>query len=333
MAAREYDLIVWGATGFTGSLMCKHLATHAPPELRWAVAGRRADALHTLVAGANPNPNRVAELASLPSTRCPPGGVKVADAVAAAADAAGEHADAVRKMVASTRVVLAAAGPFPIYSKPVLAACAVAGTHYVDITGEVVPYVRDSVRALHEQARATGAKIVHCAGYDSMPSDLLSLLAIDALRAAGQQCSRCIVAYDLLGTLGYMSSGTLLSIVAIMRHLHATPADIPDALDPLCLCEPRPPRSTTQVRVRVRVNPNPNPNLGLGFALTLTRTRTPTLTRTLTVTPNPMLTQRVLAALTGGDAWALPGWSPALNAWHFFFGMAAANTRIVRLRP
>ena len=103
-----------------------------------------------------------------------------------------------------------------------LAACAVAGTHYVDITGEVVPYVRDSVRALHEQARATGAKIVHCAGYDSMPSDLLSLLAIDALRAAGQQCSRCIVAYDLLGTLGYMSSGTLLSIVAIMRHLHAT---------------------------------------------------------------------------------------------------------------
>ena len=43
-----------------------------------------------------------------------------------------------------------------------------------------------------------------------------------------------------------------------------------------------------------------------------------------------MLTQRVLATLTGGDAWALPGWSPALNAWHFFFGMAAANTRIVR---
>ena len=94
MATREYDLIVWGATGFTGSLMCKHLAQHAPPELRWAVAGRRADALHKLVA----------ELASLPSTRCPPGGVKVADAVAAAADAAGEHADAVRKMVASTHV-------------------------------------------------------------------------------------------------------------------------------------------------------------------------------------------------------------------------------------
>ena len=128
------------------------------------------------------------ELKSLP---CPPKGFEVADAVAAAADAAGDQAEAVRKMVASTRVVLAAAGPFPIYSKPVLEACAVAGTHYVDITGEVVPYVRDSVSELHEQARATGAKIVHCAGYDSMPSDLLSLLAIDALRAAGQQpCSQ-----------------------------------------------------------------------------------------------------------------------------------------------
>ena len=78
----------------------------------------------------------------------------MADAVAAAADAAGDQAEAVRKMVASTRVVLAAAGPFPIYSKPVLEACAVAGTHYVDITGEVVPYVRDSVSELHEQARA-----------------------------------------------------------------------------------------------------------------------------------------------------------------------------------
>ena len=57
MASREHDLIVWGATGFTGSLMCKHLAQHAPPELRWVVAGRRADALHKLVAGATPNPN------------------------------------------------------------------------------------------------------------------------------------------------------------------------------------------------------------------------------------------------------------------------------------
>ena len=183
MPAREYDLVVWGATGFTGSLMCKHLAQHAPPDLRWAIAGRRAGALQKIVA----------ELSSLPSTRCPPGGFKVADAVAAAADAAGDQADAVRKMVASTRVVLAAAGPFPVYSRLVLEACAAAGTHYVDITGEVVPYVRDSVHALHEQARQTGAKIVHCAGYDSMPSDMLSLLAIDALRAAGEQCSRCII--------------------------------------------------------------------------------------------------------------------------------------------
>jgi short subunit dehydrogenase-like uncharacterized protein len=192
MAPRDYDIIVWGATGFTGSLMCKHLAQHAPPELRWAVAGRRAEALQQIVT----------ELTGLPSTRCPPGGYKVADAVAAAADAAGDQADAVRKMVASTRVVLAAAGPFPIYSRPVLQACAVAGTHYVDITGEVVPYVRDSVTELHEQARATGAKIVHCAGirtvaashrtrsvlccagYDAMPSLTLTLTLTLALTLA-----------------------------------------------------------------------------------------------------------------------------------------------------
>ena len=89
MPAREHDIIVWGATGFTGSLMCKHLAQHAPPDLRWAIAGRRADALQKMVS----------ELSSLPSTRCAPMGFKVADAVAAAADAAGEQAEAVRKMV------------------------------------------------------------------------------------------------------------------------------------------------------------------------------------------------------------------------------------------
>jgi short subunit dehydrogenase-like uncharacterized protein len=159
-------------------------------------------------------------------------------------------------------------------------------SHARAVTGEVVPYVRDSVDKYHELARETGAKLVHCAGYDSMPSDLLSLLAIDALRReCRQEAVACTVAYDMLRTVGTMSSGTLFSILEILAYLQSHPADVGDALDPFSLCRPRVAHS---------------------------------------------LAKRLWLGATGGDAWLLPGYSTAVGAWHFAFGMAPCNTKIVR---
>ena len=262
---RRYDLVIWGGTGFTGQLMAQHLAAHAPPNLRWTVAGRREDALKRVCSDLDPS------LPSLPEDQ-----VLVGEAQDAAAAA---------KIAKSTRLVLAAAGPFTKHSAAIRQACVEHGTHYVDITGEVVPYVRDSVLHYHEAAEGSGAKIVHCCGYDSVPSDLLSLLAIESLRNIGETCERVTVGFDLLGTVGELSGGTLGSICTILAHVQSTPTDVPDALDAFCLCSPAPPRT---------------------------------------------LASRLYDFATGGDSWFLPGWSAALGQWHFMFGMAACNTRIVR---
>ena len=267
MPAKQYDIIVWGATGFTGKLVCQHLAAHAPTDLKWGAAGRRESALKAVTSKDFLGP----------LCRCPPLGIEVGDAT--------DEAAAVR-IAKSARLVLATAGPFTFHSAAILKACAENGTHYVDITGEAMPYVHASVHSHHETAIKTGAKIVHCCGYDSVPSDLLTQMAIDVLRDLGQMCDSATVGFDLLQTAGTMSGGTLHTICAIMAHLQATPSDVPIAINAQCLCPDVPP---------------------------------------------PSALARLYSLATGGDAWHLPGCSAALNGqWHFMFGMAISNTKIVR---
>ena len=264
--AREIDIVVWGATGLTGRLMCEHLAQHAPAEIRWKIAGRSEPALARMLS----------ELSG-PGVRCSPKGVLVGDA---------KDAEAAARIAKSTLLVLAAAGPFHRFSAAILRACVAQGTHYVDITGEIVPYVRESVADNHAAAAASGAKIVHCAGFDSVPSDLLSCLAIERLSGVGQRCEFATVGFDSLATRGGISGGTIHSIMDIVEHLQTKPSDVPAALDSHCLWPGRPART---------------------------------------------LISWLHTAVTGGDAWWLPGRSSALGGeWHFLFGMAIANTRIVR---
>jgi len=82
-----------------------------------------------------------------------------------------------------TNVVLAMAGPFSIIGRNIVKACAESGTDYADITGETVPFVRDSIKNLHELAKEKGSRIVHCCGYDSVPSDLLAKKVLETIRS------------------------------------------------------------------------------------------------------------------------------------------------------
>jgi len=142
---RDYDVVVLGASGFTGGLTADHLAARAPAGLRWAVAGRRRSALEEMSAERW-------------------GGVPVVEADTT--DAASLAA-----LAASTRVLVTTVGPYLRHGEPVVAACAEAGTDYVDLTGE--PEFVDRVYlAHHETARRTGARIVHACGFDSVPHDL-----------------------------------------------------------------------------------------------------------------------------------------------------------------
>lgn len=145
---REFDLVLVGATGFVGRLTAAHLAEHAPSSVRIALAGR--------------SEARLADVrSSLPGAAAdwPIVVVDTTDS-AAVVDLAGR-----------TRVVVTTVGPYAKLGMPLASACAAAGTHYADLTGEVL-FVRDSAEANHAQAEASGAKIVHSCGFDSIPSDL-----------------------------------------------------------------------------------------------------------------------------------------------------------------
>ena len=186
MSSREYDIVVYGATGFVGALVAGHLAGHAPAGTRIALAGRSGTKLAKVKA----------EL-----------GVDWPVIVAEATDE-----PALAELAAATRVVITTVGPYYKFGRALAHACAAAGTDYVDLTGEVL-FARASIEENHELARSTGARIVHSCGFDSIPSDI----GVHALHAriqaddAGDLTDTTLVVSSLRAGI---SGGTIDS----MRH-------------------------------------------------------------------------------------------------------------------
>jgi short subunit dehydrogenase-like uncharacterized protein len=157
---RDYDVVLFGATGFTGGLTADYLSANAPAGLRWAVAGRNRAKLEAVAArlvAANPE--------------APVPGLIVADA----ADTV-----ALAKVAESTRVVITTVGPYALYGAPLVAACVASGTDYVDLTGEP-EFVDQMWLDNHAAAQASGARLVHCCGFDSVPHDLGAYFTLQQL--------------------------------------------------------------------------------------------------------------------------------------------------------
>ncbi|MFY0536496.1 saccharopine dehydrogenase family protein [Nannocystis pusilla] len=152
--ARDWDITVFGATGFVGRLCAAYLAAHAPPEVRIAVAGRSRDKLAAVAA----------ELGREV-------GIIVADT--------GDDA-ALARMAAGTRVVLTTVGPYVRYGEPVVRACVEQGADYLDLTGEPA-FVDRIIERYDEAAQARGVLVLPCCGFDSIPTDLGVLWTTRAL--------------------------------------------------------------------------------------------------------------------------------------------------------
>jgi short subunit dehydrogenase-like uncharacterized protein len=159
-AERQYDLALFGATGFTGGLTAQYLAANAPKGLSWALVGRNRSKLEAVRA----------RLATS-SPEAPAAQLLEADA----ADAA-----ALAKVAESARVVITTVGPYALHGGPLVAACAAAGTDYVDLTGEP-EFVDRMWIAHHAEAQRSGARLVHCCGFDSIPHDLGAYFTIQQL--------------------------------------------------------------------------------------------------------------------------------------------------------
>lgn len=159
-ADRPYDIVLFGATGFTGALTAEYLAGHADPGTRWALAGRNEAKLAAVRERLVKIDPACAELPLLH-----------ADATdAASIDAIAE----------SARVVISTVGPYVKYGEPLVAACARAGTDYADITGEPTFVDRMYVK-YHREAVRNEARIVHACGFDSIPHDLGAYFTVKQL--------------------------------------------------------------------------------------------------------------------------------------------------------
>ncbi len=204
---RTYDLAVVGATGFTGRLVVKHLCTFAPEHVRIALVGRN-----------------LARLESVPRRE----GMEyvVLDILQK------EHAD---KLAAASRVVLTTAGPYSRYGSALVASCAEQGTHYADLAGEV-PWIHQMINKWSGQAQATGACIVHCCGFDSMPSDLGVLVLREEMIRQGLSPAR--IRYALGASSGGFSGGTIHSLLGVLEDARQNQETAKLVADPNALISP-----------------------------------------------------------------------------------------------
>jgi saccharopine dehydrogenase (NAD+, L-glutamate forming) len=198
VADRSFDLVLLGATGFAGGLTAQYLARHAPSDLRWAIAGRSLVRLETVRGG----------LAALDAglTNMP----------LIAADSADHHA--LRDLAESARVVVSTVGPYIALGEPLVAACAAAGTDYLDLTGEVEFVDRMYLRH-HEEAVRTGARLVHACGFDSIPHDLGAYYTVQQLPADVP-----ITVRGYVQASAAISGGTLASILTAFSRGRASVA-------------------------------------------------------------------------------------------------------------
>ena len=185
---KKYEIIVYGATGFTGQICCKYLRDNYK-DLVWAMAGR--------------NKEKLDQIKSDFSLECD---VIVAD---------GADLEALRSLTSQTKVVLSTAGPFARYGSLLVQACVENGTHYTDITGEN-HWVRGLIDKHHEEAASKGTRIIPSCGYDSIPSDIGALFTISQFN---KPVSRVDVYQEALGGASGGTTETMFTMDGLSKEM------------------------------------------------------------------------------------------------------------------
>jgi len=210
-SSAKFDIVVYGATGFTGQLVAEYLATQhrGDAQLKWAMAGRSKDKL-----------------------------AKVRDAIGAPADTPLIVADAsdpgsIKAMADQTKSVVTTVGPYLLYGNELIAACAASGTDYFDLCGEV-PWMRRMIDAHQAAAERSGARIMFSCGYDSLPFELGVFTCEEAAKKTfGAPVKR--VKGRIRAMKGTFSGGTAASGKAIFEAAAKDPSLLTLVRDPFAL--------------------------------------------------------------------------------------------------
>ena len=257
-SSQKYDIVLLGATGYTGKLCAEHITKHLPTNLIWAVAGRSSNKLQDIVNG----------LKKINQDRTQPDIVTV-----------NLNKEELSNLVKQTKILLNCVGPYHLYSTPVVAACADNGTHYFDVTGET-PWVRELIQKYHQTAKTNKAILIPEIGIESAPSDLVAYMATKAIRKSlncGVQDVVCSV-HEFTGA--GVSGGSLATALGLLDHYSFS--DINRSMKPFALSPAPPPtRSPTPSRSMVSRLLGPFSYPGLG-----------TLTTSITATPNVAIVHR-----------------------------------------
>ena len=212
MADKKFDIIVYGATSFVGQIITRYMHTQfADGSIVWAIAGRSRTKLQ-----------QVSDTIGLSGIE-----MIVADSV---------DEGSLRQMCAQTKVVMSTVGPYALYGELLVRVCATTGTDYCDLTGE--PQWIRKMQLRHEaDAVKSGARILHCCGFDSIPSDLgVHFLQRNALEQFGQTCDR--ITMRVANMKGGASGGTIASMINMVKEA-VNDADLRLELkDPYSLCPP-----------------------------------------------------------------------------------------------
>ncbi len=205
--SRDYDIVLFGATGFTGALTAIAIAESDEVKggLRFAIAGRNRAKLEAV------------------ALTCGNPAIEVVDAT---------DDVALRALAERSVMIVTTVGPYLRHGLPLTKACAAAGTHYADLTGEA-PFIRRSIDANHVVAAKTGARITHCCGFDSIPSDLGAFQLQSAAIADGGACD--VVRYTMMAASGGVSGGTAHSLLEIMEAASSDPGARRALQDPYSL--------------------------------------------------------------------------------------------------
>ncbi|MCH7763180.1 MAG: saccharopine dehydrogenase NADP-binding domain-containing protein [Candidatus Marinimicrobia bacterium] len=207
---RDFQIIVWGATGFTGQLVVEYLHINYGNQIRWAIAGRNLDKLRKLKDNLQLND----------SVEC-----LVGDSFDVAS---------LKAITSKSDVIISTVGPYMIYGKALVEACVETGTDYCDLTGEV-PFVKNTIESIHEKAKENGVKIVHSCGYDSIPSDIgCWLLEEKSFELYNEPMQN--VKLFVLGTKGKFSGGTIASMVNLLKNANDEKSARIQS-DPYALCQ------------------------------------------------------------------------------------------------
>ncbi|MGB1580069.1 MAG: saccharopine dehydrogenase family protein [Nevskiales bacterium] len=213
MSNPKYDIVVFGATSFVGKILSQYLVDTFGKDLNWAAAARSQNKLDDLKASLG------AAGKDLP-TMC-----------VDASDEAGLQA-----MCKQTKVIISTVGPYALYGEPLVKACVETGTDYCDLTGEI-QWIYRMINKYEAQARQSGARIVHCSGFDSIPSDLgVYFLQQEAEKRFGQPCNQ--VKMRVWRMRGGASGGTAASLLNAIKEAASDPKTRKVMGNPYAICPP-----------------------------------------------------------------------------------------------